>query len=168
MLPNQRLPSLSVRKPSTPVGKSGLVNVNSYSLTAPVRGSSRPIRCSPKLEYHTIPSASTMTSCGWITFRIDHPRRSSFRTGECLKLEVPPRSRAQIEPREVIPERLVDLDALVAALLHEPLALTQLRCQRRALVYVTLHAWQDNFYEIIGAMLRPHHAFKRMAAGTAK
>src|SRR6266508_3275763 len=56
MLPSQRLPSLSLRRPSSPVGNPGLVVSIENSLTAPVLGSRRPRFCSPKLEYQAMPS----------------------------------------------------------------------------------------------------------------
>src|SRR5262249_33484457 len=69
ILPSQRLPSLSARRPSPPVGKPGLCSGIEYSVTRPLLGSSLPKFCSPKLEYQTIPSASTITSCGEIVSR---------------------------------------------------------------------------------------------------
>src|SRR5260221_11893437 len=63
MLPSHRLPSLSVRSPSRPVGKPGLVVGIGNSLTLPVLGSRRPRFCSPKLEYQAMPCASTTPSC---------------------------------------------------------------------------------------------------------
>src|SRR6267143_2460277 len=69
MLPSQRLPSRSLRKPSEPVGNPGLCASMGNSVTLPVFGSSRPRFCSPKLEYQAIPSESTITSCGEIVSR---------------------------------------------------------------------------------------------------
>src|SRR3954471_22346939 len=62
MLLSQSLPSRSLRSARTPVGKSGLEIAMSYSFTAPVAGSSRPIFCSPKEEYQTLPVRSTIAS----------------------------------------------------------------------------------------------------------
>src|SRR5438034_9441112 len=69
MLPSHRLPSLSVRRPRSPVGNPGLCTWMRNSVTLPVFGSSRPRFCSPKLEYQATPSESTMTSCGEIVSR---------------------------------------------------------------------------------------------------
>src|SRR6266540_4403739 len=69
MLPSQRFPSLSVRRPRSPVGKPGLCTSMGNSVTLLVFGSSRPRFCSPKLEYQAMPSESTMTSCGEIVSR---------------------------------------------------------------------------------------------------
>src|SRR5215470_2757810 len=67
--PSHKLPSLSERKESAPVGKPFLGSGTGYSVTFPVLGSSLPNVCSPKLEYQAIPSASTITSCGSIVGR---------------------------------------------------------------------------------------------------
>src|SRR5262245_37200085 len=69
MLPSHRLPSLSIRRPSEPFGKSGLCTGIAYSLDSPVLGSSLPTNCSPKLEYQAMPSLSSTTSCGEIVSR---------------------------------------------------------------------------------------------------
>src|SRR6266852_7144499 len=69
MLPSHRLPSLSLRSPSSPVGNPGLCTSMGNSLTSPVFGSSRPRFCSPKLEYQAMPCLSTITSCGEIVSR---------------------------------------------------------------------------------------------------
>src|ERR1700736_422990 len=52
-----------------PVGKPALIVGTGYSVTLAVFGSSRPRNCSPKLENQTMPSPSTMTSCGSIVLR---------------------------------------------------------------------------------------------------
>src|SRR2546425_12380855 len=62
-------PSSSNCNPRLPVGKPCFKIGTGYSVTSAVLGSSRPIFCSPKLEYHTIPRESTMTSCGSMVAR---------------------------------------------------------------------------------------------------
>src|SRR5438132_12920775 len=52
-----------------PVGKPALIVGTGYSVTFAVFGSSRPRNCSPKFENQTMPSPSTMTSCGSMVFR---------------------------------------------------------------------------------------------------
>src|SRR5262245_7070073 len=69
ILPSQKLPSLSARIESAPVGKPGFCSGIGYSLCAPVLVSTRPTNCSPKLEYQAYPLSSTITSCGWIVLR---------------------------------------------------------------------------------------------------
>src|SRR6266705_572858 len=69
MLPSQRLPSLSLRRPRSHVGNPGLCTSMGNSVAVPVFGSSLPRFCSPKLEYQAMPSESTMTSCGEIVSR---------------------------------------------------------------------------------------------------
>src|SRR3989442_12905364 len=66
---SHRLPSRSVSKSNMPVGNPGRLSGTGYSVNVAVLGSSLPRNCSPKLETHTVPSASTMTSCGSIVFR---------------------------------------------------------------------------------------------------
>src|SRR6266478_842440 len=62
-------PSWSNCIPRLPVGKPCFNIGTEYSLTFAVLGSSLPMFCSPKLEYHTIPCESTTTSCGSIVAR---------------------------------------------------------------------------------------------------
>src|SRR5258708_36361273 len=52
-----------------PVGKPGRISGTGYSVTLAVPGSSLPRHCSPKLENHTVPAASTTTSCGSMVLR---------------------------------------------------------------------------------------------------
>src|SRR5262249_36924841 len=59
----------SNRIPRMPVGARGFSTGTSYSTTFPVRGSSFPRICSPKLAYQTIPVESTMTSWGCLVRR---------------------------------------------------------------------------------------------------
>src|SRR6185436_5673259 len=69
IMPAHRLPSLSVRSDRSPCGEPFFGSGTGYSVTLPVLGSSLPIDCSPKLEYHAMPSGSRMTSCGSINGR---------------------------------------------------------------------------------------------------
>src|SRR5207253_11159607 len=64
IMPSHKLPSLSERMQSAPVGEPFFGSGTGYSVTLPVLGSSFPSVCSPKLEYQAMPSTSTMTSCG--------------------------------------------------------------------------------------------------------
>ena len=104
-----------------------------YSVTLPVLGSSRPRICSPKLEYQAMPSASTITSCGSMVSRgrsysvMTTRVAAAFRAGQRLERVVPLRSRAQIDAAEKVGHAAIDLDALVAALFHPPLAAAKLR-----------------------------------------
>src|SRR5258708_38690272 len=52
-----------------PVGKPGRSSGTGYSVTLAVAGSNLPRNCSPKLENHTVPAASTTTSCGSMVLR---------------------------------------------------------------------------------------------------
>src|SRR5260221_1585363 len=71
---------------------------------------------------------------------------------------------AAVDRGEILGSRAVYLDALVAALLHQPLGFAQLRMLRNALVDVALHARQDRLREGVGVVPRAHHALERMAA----
>src|SRR6476620_1081905 len=64
IMPAHRLPSLSERSDRSPCGEPFFGSGTGYSVTLPVFGSSLPIDCSPKLEYHAMPEASSITSCG--------------------------------------------------------------------------------------------------------
>src|ERR1700741_3575515 len=68
-MPSHKLPSLSERIESVPVGDPFFGSGTGYSVTLPVLGSSFPSVCSPKLEYQAMPSASTITSWGSIVGR---------------------------------------------------------------------------------------------------
>src|SRR5215472_13517727 len=63
-MPSHKLPSLSERIDSAPVGEPFFGSGTGYSVTLPVLGSSFPRVCSPKLEYQAMPSPSTITSWG--------------------------------------------------------------------------------------------------------
>src|SRR5262245_55429005 len=63
------VPSPPNCNPRLPVGKPCFRIGTGYSVTFAVLGSSRPMFCSLKLEYHAIPCESTMTSCGSIIAR---------------------------------------------------------------------------------------------------
>src|SRR6266536_1808412 len=69
IMPSHKLPSLSERTESAPVGEPFFGSGTGYSVTLPVLGSSFPSVCSPKLEYQAIPSPSTITSWGSIVGR---------------------------------------------------------------------------------------------------
>src|SRR4029077_5354580 len=63
-MPTHRFPASSARKLRLPIGDPAFSKGNGYSFTLPVLGSSFPRISSPKLSYQTIPSESTITSCG--------------------------------------------------------------------------------------------------------
>ena len=56
IMPSHKLPSLSERSESEPVGEPFFGSGTGYSVTLPVFGSSLPNDCSPKLEYQAMPS----------------------------------------------------------------------------------------------------------------
>ena len=97
-------------------------------------------------------------------FRIDDPRRPTARARKRLERIAPRRTGAEIDGAEIVRERAVDLDALVAALLHQALGAAQLRMRRYALVHVALHARQDLREKGIGVIFRAHDALERVAA----
>src|SRR4029453_15325749 len=69
IMPSHKFWSLSKRTDSAPVGEPFFLSGTGYSVCLPVLESSLPSVCSPKLEYQTIPSASTITSWGSIVGR---------------------------------------------------------------------------------------------------
>src|SRR2546427_2109865 len=64
--PTQGLSSLSNSRSSVPSGQPGLTTGIGYCVTLPVFGSILPRNICPKSEYQTLPSRSSITSCGWI------------------------------------------------------------------------------------------------------
>src|SRR6266404_4406731 len=64
--PTQGLSSLSNSRSSVPCDHPGLTSGIGYCVTLPVLGSILPRNIWPKSEYQTLPSRSSITSCGWI------------------------------------------------------------------------------------------------------
>src|SRR5262245_8473812 len=95
-------------------------------------------------------------------FCVDHPRRAPGRTCKCLESGIPLRTTTEIDRAEKLRRRAVDLDALIAALLHEALGAAQLRMGRYALVYITLHARQHLAQKGIHVVFRADDAFERV------
>src|SRR5258708_7243681 len=65
--PTQGLSSRSNSRSSVPSDHPGLTTGIGYCVTLPVFGSILPRNIWPKSEYQTLPSRSSITSCGWIS-----------------------------------------------------------------------------------------------------
>src|SRR5580765_8531265 len=65
--PTQGLSSRSISRSRVPSDHPGLTTGIGYCVTLPVFGSILPRNIWPKSEYHTWPSRSSTTSCGWIS-----------------------------------------------------------------------------------------------------
>src|SRR4029450_4181182 len=69
MVSNQSVPFLSNSSDRLPTGAPGLNSLIGYSVSLRVFGSNLEMKSSPKSEYQTMPSASTITSCGSVVGR---------------------------------------------------------------------------------------------------
>ena len=103
-----------------------------------------------------------------IVFGDDDAGGAALGTRQRLELVFPLRRGTQIDAGEEIGGAAIDLNALVAALLHPPFAFAQLRVRRDALVHVALHARQRDFDEFVGGVGRACDALDRMAADAAE
>ena len=85
-----------------------------------------------------------------IVFGDDDARALALRARQGLQ-RIGPRTAAEIDRAQIVGEAAIDLHALVAALLHQPLAAPQLRRGRNALVHIALHARQ-HLHEVVGGV----------------
>ena len=100
---------------------------------------------------------------------VDHARGAALGTRQHLQVERPLRlAAAEIDGAEKFGDVAEDLDALIAALLHQPRAAPHLRVLRDALVHVALHARQRDFHQRLGVVRRAHEALERVAADAAQ
>jgi len=99
-----------------------------------------------------------------IVFGIDDASGRAARARQRLEFEIPLRMRTQVYAGQEFGVGAVNLDALIAALLHQAFGFAQLRVLRNALVHIALHARQDDVHELVGAEFRAQRAFQRVAA----
>src|SRR5215467_11650120 len=99
-----------------------------------------------------------------VVLGVDDARRAAGGARVRLERVAPLRRGAAVDRREVLGGRAVDLDALVAALLHQPLGAAQLRVLRDALVDVALHPREHGLHEGVGVVAGPRDALERVAA----
>ena len=99
-----------------------------------------------------------------VVFGVDDARRAARGARKRLELVAPLLRGAAVDRGEILGGGAVHLDALIAALLHQPLGFAQLRMLRNALVHVALHARQDRFRKGVGVVRGARHALERVAA----
>ena len=164
-----RQPSRSVSRSSAPVGKPGLIVGTGYSLTAPVFGSSFPRNCSPTFENHTMPSASTITSCGSIVFR------GRLYSVMITRVAARPHDAAASSANRVRPTLCFRLIAIVREIVgagaEAPHQVRRgdapLRKQRKALIRVRRHPL-EHVHELLRVVLRSQRSLERVAVRAAR
>ena len=174
MLPSQRSPALSCRKPRKPVGNSGLVHRNGIFL---VRAGLRVEPAQELLAEARVPGDAVGIDdhvvrldglAPEVILGDDDAGGAALGTRQRLELVLPLRAGAQVDAAEEVGGAAVDLNPLVAALLHAPLTLAQLRVRRDALVHVALHARQRDIDEFVGGVGGARDALDRVAADAAQ